>query len=115
MCDESEDRRLWRDRQSAGVKTRRLPCLFFGPAKAVPLLQNPNCQIRQTLSKASEFAGRFGTAEAVPFQIIIFCSRREIAPPVRVHFPMQKVEKMRLRMSSGVVWPVRESRDQRAR
>ena len=31
------------------------------------------------------------------------------------HFPMQKVEKIRFRMSSEVVWPVRESRDQRAR
>ena len=32
-----------------------------------------------------------------------------------VHFPMQKVVKMRLRMSSGVVWPVRESSAQRDR
>ena len=32
-----------------------------------------------------------------------------------VHFPMQKVEKMRFRMSSEVVWPVRESRAQRPR
>ena len=31
------------------------------------------------------------------------------------YFPMQKVEKMRLRMSSGVVCPVRESRAQSAR
>ena len=31
------------------------------------------------------------------------------------HFPMQKVEKIRLRMSSGVVWPVSESSAQRAR
>ena len=31
------------------------------------------------------------------------------------HFPMQKVEKMRFRMSSEVVWPVRESSAQRAR
>ena len=31
------------------------------------------------------------------------------------YFPMQKVEKIRFRMSSGVVWPVRESRAQSAR
>ena len=33
----------------------------------------------------------------------------------RLYFPMQNVEKIRLRMSSEVVWPVRESRAQRAR
>src|SRR5208337_2018379 len=31
------------------------------------------------------------------------------------YFPMQNVEKIRLRISSEVVWPVRESRAQRAR
>jgi len=32
-----------------------------------------------------------------------------------LHFPMQKVEKIRLRMSSVVVWPERESRADSAR
>ena len=34
---------------------------------------------------------------------------------MRNHFPMQKVEKIRLRMSSGVVAPVRESSAHSAR
>lgn len=31
------------------------------------------------------------------------------------YFPMQKVEKIKFKMSSDVVWPVRESRAARAR
>jgi hypothetical protein len=32
-----------------------------------------------------------------------------------IYFPMQNLEKMRLRTSSGVVWPVRESNAHSAR
>ena len=33
----------------------------------------------------------------------------------QVYFPMQKVAKIRFKISSGVVWPVSESKAQRAR
>ncbi len=36
-------------------------------------------------------------------------------PEATLYFPMQKVEKIKFRMSSGVVWPVSESRAVRAR
>jgi len=44
--------------------------------------------------------------------LILSFSRR---PQMTFYFPMQKVEKMSPRTSSGVVWPVSESRAQSAR
>jgi hypothetical protein len=68
-------------------------------------------------AESVSFAGRIGDRYAETGQGLLICyvCRKTLKINSYTYLPMQKVEKIRLRMSSGGVWPVRESRAQRAR